>query len=209
MSEKIAINVSLRVLIYIAVLASLSVIILPRHSLAASVGKFTFVTGRVDVLKPGAKRAVPVKLGDRVFVGDIVRTKSRSRAQVTFIDDSVINIAAKSRIGVKKFFFEPEKKRRSSLLRSFRGMIRAVIPKMFIKDDSRFEIETPTAVAAVRGTDWIMTTKIKTTDVVVLDGLVAVKNILPEIVGEVLVGVNHVTTVAMNRPPSPPRPVTP
>ncbi|MEW6675024.1 MAG: hypothetical protein AB1348_03245 [Nitrospirota bacterium] len=61
-------------------------LIIPAIALAQTpAGKFTYIEGKVDVLRPPAIRAVPVKLGDPVFVSDIIRAKSKSKAEITFI----------------------------------------------------------------------------------------------------------------------------
>ena len=59
-------------------------------SIAAAevVGRLTQVEGRVDLLKGGNLPAISVKVGDTVAPGDVIRTKSQSKAQITFIDDS-------------------------------------------------------------------------------------------------------------------------
>jgi len=54
------------------------VILLPFLTQAAPVGKFTSIEGRVDVTAPG-KAAAEAKLGDPLDVGDIIRTKSKSK----------------------------------------------------------------------------------------------------------------------------------
>ncbi|MBM4295859.1 MAG: hypothetical protein FJ126_13295, partial [Deltaproteobacteria bacterium] len=74
------------------------VLALPLKVQAAAVGVFTQVEGKVDVLKAGKLPAVPVNLRDAVEKGDVVRTKSQSRAQITFIDETTINIAPGSRV---------------------------------------------------------------------------------------------------------------
>ncbi|MFH0801731.1 MAG: hypothetical protein V2A78_05020, partial [bacterium] len=60
-------------------------LIFPLLALAAPVGKFISVEGNVDVTPPG-KEAVPAQLGDELNVGDIIRTKSKSKCEVAFMD---------------------------------------------------------------------------------------------------------------------------
>ena len=183
----------------------------PSFAMGAAVASLSFVRGEVDILKPGEERTRPAKMGDELYVGDIIRTKSRSRAQAAFIDGSKINIAQKSRIEIKSFSLDESKKKRSSVLRSFRGMLRALIPTAFLGDNSRFEIETPTAVAAVRGTDFFSIIKELSleSEVLVIKGKVAVRNIDPSIVGEILLKEGESTKVGKGRPPVKPRIFTP
>ena len=106
--------------IHCFILVFLMVFLTPSLSMGKPVATLTFVRGEVDLLKPGEVRARPVKKGDALNVGDIIRTKSRSRAQVTFIDGSKVNIAQKSRIEIKEFSFDDEKKKRATCKRYIR-----------------------------------------------------------------------------------------
>ncbi len=196
------------ILLWVFVLSAVSVFV-PERVVAEVVGSFTFVRGRVDILRVGEKRAVSVKAGDEVSVGDIVRTKSRSRAQITFKDGSRLNIAQRSRVEIKEFMFEPDGEKRSCVLRGFRGRLRTVVPGVFKGEGSRFEVETPTAVAAVRGTDFFVIIKPLATDVMVVEGVVGVRNIDPSVVGEVFLRAYQATTVELGRPPMAPRTITP
>lgn len=182
----------------------------PALSLAESVATLTFVRGNVDVLKKSEKRAVPVKKGAKLNVGDIVRTKSQSRAQITFTDGSKVNMAQKSRVEIKEFSYKPEKKQRKSLLRTFRGKIRALIPRFFLGDDSKFEVETPTAVAAVRGTDFfsVVNELPLESEVLVVKGKVLVKNIDPSILEEVFLTPGKASKIGKGHPPLKPRTFT-
>ncbi|MDH3974886.1 MAG: FecR family protein [Deltaproteobacteria bacterium] len=182
----------------------------PAISLGEAVATLTFVRGKVDVLKKGEKRARLVKKGAKLVVGDIVRTKSQSRAQISFIDESKVNMAQNSRVEIKEFSYKPEKKERKSLLRTFRGKIRALIPRFLLGDDSKFEVETPTAVAAVRGTDFFSVVKKLPfeSEVLVIKGKVAVKNMDPSIVGEVFLTPGKASKIGKGRPPQKARPFT-
>jgi hypothetical protein len=55
---------------------------------ADMVGRLTQVEGRVDILRDGKLPAIPGKLNDGVQTGDVLRTKSMSKAQITFIDST-------------------------------------------------------------------------------------------------------------------------
>ena len=59
---------------------------------AGVVGRLTQLAGRVDLLKGGNLPAIPLKAGDTVEPGDVIRTKSLSKAQITFIDNSILTV---------------------------------------------------------------------------------------------------------------------
>jgi len=199
-----------RAKIYSLIITAFIIAALPEFSRAEAVAKLTFMRGDVDILKAGHERAVLLNLGDDLNTGDIVRTKSKSRAQITFTDGTKLNIAQKSRIEIKTFDLDTAQNKRTVLLRSFRGKVRAIVPDEFAGEGSRFEVETPTAVAIVRGTDWlnIINHLPLSTEEIVMRGSVGVRNVDPGIAGEVIVGPMMGTSVSADRPPAPPRRVT-
>lgn len=199
-----------RAKIYSMIIAAFIIAVLPEFSMAEVVAELTFMRGNVDVLKVGEDRAALLSLGDGLNTGDIVRTKSKSRAQLTFTDGTKLNIAQKSRIEIKEFNLDTGQNKRTVLLRSFRGKVRAIVPEKFAGEGSRFEVETPTAVAIVRGTDWLNIIRALplSTEEMVLKGKVGVRNVKPGISGEVVLGPMMGTSVSAKRPPTAPRRVT-
>ncbi|CAG1066718.1 hypothetical protein BAC1_02350 [uncultured bacterium] len=147
-------------------------------ALAEAVGRFTAIEGRVDVLKPGEKRASPVALGAAVSEGDIVRTKSDSFAEITFSDDTVLKLTQSTRVEIKEYLLSGNK-RHSGALKLLRGKVRATVSKglgrvipVIYSGPSTFKIETPTAVAGVKGTDFFVFYDMGKTGVFVLEGAV-------------------------------------
>ena len=64
------------------------------------VGKEIGIDPAGDVMPGGKLPAVAAREGTQVQSGDFVRTKSNSRAELTFNDGSVVKIAQRSRIDV-------------------------------------------------------------------------------------------------------------
>jgi hypothetical protein len=75
---------------------------------ADAVGRLTQVEGRVDILRGGQLPATPVKVDDGVQTGDVLRTKSLSKAQITFIDNSTLTISPESRVSIEAYMFDSE-----------------------------------------------------------------------------------------------------
>ncbi|MDQ6993130.1 MAG: FecR domain-containing protein [Mariprofundus sp.] len=170
---------------------------------------FTVVKGDVDLKKAAATAPIPAVVGLEAFLGDVVKTNTRSRTQLKFMDGSTVNLGSNYYIEIKDFSYNAETKVRKSLIRSMRGTLRAVVSQVDGADSS-FEIETPSAVASVRGTDFFVTVGANgMTDIVVVKGAVAVRNINPSIIGEVMVRPSQMTRVQTGKPPIPPRQVKP
>lgn len=161
-----------------AALALLIVLAYLSPALAGVVGKFTAIDGRVDVLRPGEKRASPVSVGDGVSEGDVVRTKSGSFAEIKFTDDTVLKLTQSTRVEIKEYLLTGNK-RQNGALRLLRGKVRATVSKglgrvipVIYSGPSTFRIETPTAVAGVKGTDFFVSYNMGSTGVFVLEGAV-------------------------------------
>ncbi|MFC1747448.1 FecR domain-containing protein [Pseudomonadota bacterium] len=166
---------------------------------AEAVGSFSFIKGKVDQLSVGSEEVRLVNRGDAVYQGDTIRSKRRAMAQIKFNNGSVMTIAAQSKVEIDSI--AKEASRDKSSIRAVRGLIRTLVPK---GQTSSYEVITPTAVAAVRGTEWVTKVGVKVSDFFVLDGIVSAKNIDPNITTEVLIKPLHATRVSEGKPPLPP-----
>ncbi|MFQ5355162.1 MAG: FecR domain-containing protein [Mariprofundaceae bacterium] len=176
----------------------------PEASYAANkVGNFTVVSGAVDALREQQDAPIAAEIGMDAFLQDVVRTKRRSRTRLKFLDDSVLNMGANHMVKVKEFVYDEDNGVRKAVLSSLRGTVRATVSKMGGDGDSLFEVESPTAIASVRGTDFIVKiNSLMETIIVVLEGAVMVRNIDPDVKGQVMVRAGQKTTVAKNKAPS-------
>jgi hypothetical protein len=126
----------------------------PQPAHASVAGRFTMVTGKVDLLKKGKLPAIPVKVQDGVEPGDIIRTKSKSKAQLQMIDDSIITLAPESRLAIADFQYQATTQERRAVLRFFRGLVHTVVNRIIKTEEPDFIMETHTATIGVRGTSW-------------------------------------------------------
>ena len=156
-------------------------LMLPAWASAEVVGHITQVEGRVDLLKGGKLPATPVALQDKVESGDVLRTKSLSKVQITFIDNSVITLSPESRLAVDEYRFEPAQGKRHAVLNLFQGMAHVVVNKLFKVDEPDFVIKTHTAVTGVRGTDFGVRLQPNASTILNFTGITQVANIFPEV----------------------------
>ena len=96
-------SVSHALLIGFFVLISYLLFLNSTASAAETVGRFTHVEGKVDILHEGAFPAVPAKVQDQLYPKDIVRTKSSSKAEILFKDNTVLRIGQRSRIDISEY----------------------------------------------------------------------------------------------------------
>jgi hypothetical protein len=157
------------------------------------------VTGEAAVTRGnGPGRALAANA--TVSAGDTVKTGTGSKCQLRFGDGSVVTLGEGSELKIAEYRIRGDDRR--GVLELARGVARAVVTKMSPK--SSFEIQTSTAVAAVRSTVWMIGYDAAgATEVFVGEGSVAVTSRgaqLARVVLEPGLG----TTVAKDKAPLPP-----
>jgi hypothetical protein len=176
---------------------------------AAVVGRFTQVEGQVDLLRQGKIPAVAAKVQDGLEPGDVVRTKSKSRAQMRFVDDSVVTIAPESRIAVADFTYDAAGGRRHAVLRFFKGVIHTVVTRVVQVQQPDFLMETHTAALGVRGTENYTVLMPNATGVYLISGLLDVRSNNPQIEATLLLKAMEFTQVPRGMPPRLAKSITP
>lgn len=149
-----------------------------------AIGTASIVTGKVTV-QHAAKKGdwLSLKPGAQLLVGDLIKTNDGA-VKLTMEDGSSISLAAKSQLELNEFVYKPGSQRRTSF-KLWGGRLKAAVSK-FLAENNSVQISTPTAVAGVRGTDFMVSVNDKDeTEVVVFDGKVSVKNVLDTIAGEI------------------------
>ena len=144
-------------------------------------GRFTQVEGRVDILRGGQLPATPVKVNDGVQTGDVIRTKSLSKAQITFMDNSILTISPESRIGIESYMFDSAQNKRNAVVQLFRGLAHVVVSKIYQSGEPDFVVKTQTAVMGVRGTDFGVRLNPNSSEILNFEGRLQVGNIFPEV----------------------------
>jgi hypothetical protein len=186
-----------------------SALSLPLAAQADVAGRFTMVRGRVDLLKHGKLPAIPVKVQDGVEPGDIIRTKSKSKAQLQMIDDSILTLAPESRLAIADYQYKPATEERRAVLRFFRGLLQATVKRIIKREEPDFVIETHTAVIGVRGSNLFTLLRPLATFVYLPEGLLEVSSSDPNIPGIVPVSSWQCLEVQAGRVPFMPQPMTP
>lgn len=147
---------------------------------------------------PGGEREMQV--GDHAKSGDVLRTGSRSRAELAVIEYSAKFVVS------SKTSFRLAHEQPGVLLEIERGSVRAIFGKLPEGDTRERLISTPSAVLAVRGTDYgVEVEKDGDTLVTVFEGTVEVWDI-GEIGERTLVQAGWSARIKRGKKPSTPRP---
>lgn len=114
---------------------------------AEEAGMVAGVSGAPTVTRAGTTQ--PLKRGDAIAVGDRISTDATARVKVLMRDDSVLSIGSGTEIVIDQLLLDGT---RTGRLRVLVGRFKLAIAAWFGGGASDYEIETPTAVAGVRGT---------------------------------------------------------
>jgi len=139
--------------------------------------------------------------------GDAVRTKSLSKAQIRFVDDTALTIAPESRVAIDEYIYDAAKSKRQATVEVFRGMVHFVVTKI-LQTEPDFIMKTHTGVLGVRGTGWYAQLTALHTDIYNEQGTTEVHNLFPEVPGKVTLTGMQFTRVGVNLPPTLPLPIT-
>ena len=152
------------------------VLLLPGITLAEPVGEFTRIEGSVDILRRSDVSALKVAAGDPVSMGDAIRTKRNGKAEIKFRDETLIQLAPETRITIDEYSYRGTDTREKGLIGLLRGKVRAIVSKVkaavmpVSRTDASFNIKTPTAIAGVKGTEYIIYYERGVTGVIFIDG---------------------------------------
>jgi hypothetical protein len=189
-------------------LVALVVSVLPSFAAAQGIGTVASMDGSADLERGGV--ATPVQIGTVVDLGDVLRTSSAGRLRVVFQDDSILAVGRDTEVVIAQPLFDPRQPGDKSLLRLRRGRIRVLVDARYRRTGALFEVETPTGLARVRGTEFVIVYDpvAEVTDVVGVTPQVAVHSVLDRVGRGVVVSSRELTHVYRGQFPTIPEKLT-
>ena len=142
-------------------------------------------------------RTQSAALGSAVLQGDQIHAPTASGVKLRFTDGATMSLGENSLITVHTY--TQQGNNRTAIFEMLNGIFRAVVSPL--TGDSVFAVRTPTAVAAVRSTDWMLATRADLTEVFVGEGAVAVRNLNPAVRTEVVLTPGDGTDVRVDAAP--------
>ncbi|MBI3608539.1 MAG: FecR domain-containing protein [Nitrospirae bacterium] len=179
-----------------------------RAASADPIGTVTAVQREVSVTHAAQMDVALVSLGGSVLFQDLYQTKDASRLKLLFQDDSILTLGERTNLKITENIYNPAKSQRSTVVDMAQGSVRALVSKVFGGAGSKFEIHSPTAAAAARGTYFIVWTtgegKSLVTGVLNIgeSGRVGVRNIDSAIAGSVDLAQDDYTMIEKGKPPT-------
>jgi len=129
-----------------------ALVVVGRARAADEIGWVADLEGTLEVRHAGTDAWTPLAAGAALQGGDRLRTGAGSRAKLLLRDDSVLNLAPASEISLDQQVAAPAPVAKISMLA---GKLRAVVTERYGAPGATYEVETPTAVAGVRGTSFV------------------------------------------------------
>jgi len=122
------------------------------------IGKVVAADGSVIIEHAGAAivqanvgaESIQTKVGDPVYLGDVVRTGADSRVGINFVDGTSFNLSSNTRMTLDEYVYEPAGKSNSTIFSLTKGTFVFVAGQVAKTGDMK--IETPVATMGIRGT---------------------------------------------------------
>ena len=142
---------------------------LPASAQLASIGRVRRAMGQLLAVRGNA--LVRLGVGDEVFADDILRTDAAGKALIVCEGGLEITLGPGTELALRRFAVDD-----SGRLTGFFGLLQGIVRLLGrLVAGSAVEVDTRTAVASVRATEWIVESADKGTAVLALSGRVGVR----------------------------------
>jgi FecR protein len=185
--------------------AAVILLFLAASAAAQQVGTVAEAVGTVQIGRAGTWAAA--KTGAAVEAGDSLRTGRPGALQVVLADGSVLTMTEMTELRIDTVVLGSDRGHGQTLLHLLAGRMRAIVSEYYEQRGALFQIETATAIAGVRGTEFVIVFDpvAEVTDVVGVTGTAVVHSVLDRVGHEVLVTAQEMTMVTRGHYPTAPQ----
>jgi hypothetical protein len=125
---------------------------------AKAIGKVVAAVGLVTIEHVNAvvvqanvaSQPEQTKVGDSVYLGDVVQTGADGKISITFTDGTAFNLSSNAHMALNDFVYDPNGKSNSTFFSLTKGTFTFVAGKVAKTGDMK--IDTPVATMGIRGT---------------------------------------------------------
>jgi hypothetical protein len=167
------------------------------------VAEVVALIGKVMVTRADEKTSVPLGVSEVLYERDRILTPAASKVRIRFADDTVVTLGELASLELTTAKVKMGKDGRQVTLTIASGWFRSTVQRLM--DQESFVLRTPTAVGAVRGTEFGAVVKLDSTGVFVKQGKVVVSHRDAAIQGDVTLTDGDGTDVGVGQPPTPPK----
>jgi len=129
------------------------------------IGNVDIVDGDVFIVHNNEFRGFLAKKEMMLYAGDTLISKLHGRISIRLKDNSRISMGSETKIILSRLAFDKDQKQRQSFIQMPIGKARFRVKKLSNFRQSSFKVKTATALIGVRGSDFIIQTTLKRTEV--------------------------------------------
>ena len=131
--------------------------------------------------------------GSKIFFGDTIISKSKSNAQILFLDQTVLTLGEETELTIDEFVYDPNSQDGSFVSTVKTGTVKFITGQISKKNPDNLEVKVPAGTLGARGTEFVILSESNNESTVVLLGP-GPNNTLGMIPGNIILsdGVNSV-----------------
>lgn len=189
--------------VFFLALALTGLLVPPSARVALGASTTLTIVGGEVLVRSGSGDFTPGADGMILSAGDTIRTADGGRAVLTYFDGSTVTVEPSTVLVIVEASANADGST-SIVMSQGAGHTWHVVMKL-LKSGSRYEVRTPAATAAVRGTQFDVLDEAGVTTLTTFEGAVATSD--PQRTVEVVVAAGRTTTASVAAPPEPSRPI--
>ncbi len=134
----------------------LGTMLISTNLFAADCGRFSVVKGDVTYKEKDKGDFSKARINKKICQGDTVKTGSDSRTKIVMADQNEINLSPETEMTLEVYANKPETGEKKVLLNVLYGKMRSNVKQKYQDDsESHYRVKTKSAVAGVRGTEFL------------------------------------------------------
>jgi len=95
-----------------------------------------------------------LKTGDKIYFGDTIKVNEKSNSQILLLDQTVLNVGAKSEVIIDEFVFDPSNNDGKILSQIKQGSMKVITGLISEKDPNNLIVKVPAGSIGTRGTEF-------------------------------------------------------
>ena len=108
--------------------------------------------------------------GSKIFFGDTIISKSKSNAQILFLDQAVLTLGEETELTIDEFVYDPNSQDGSFVSTVKTGTVKFITGQISKKNPDNLEVKVPAGTLGARGTEFVVLSETNNESTVVLLG---------------------------------------
>ncbi len=108
--------------------------------------------------------------GSKIFFGDTITSKSKSNAQILFLDQTVLTLGEETELTIDEFVYDPNSQDGSFVSTIKTGTVKFITGQISKKNPDNLEVKVPAGTLGARGTEFVVLSESNNESTVVLLG---------------------------------------